>query len=141
MKITDISSIFLRIALAAGFLSAVAARFNLWGKRASVAEAWKGFITYTGEVNSFLPKSCIPAIAVTATVLETVLAILLLIGFKTSYSAFGAGVLLLLFALAMSYSYGMKEPLDYSVFAASAGAFLLASLPYFKWSIDQLLNH
>lgn len=138
MKITDIYSIFLRLALASGFLSAVAARFNLWGKRASASEAWAGFISYTAEVNSFLPKTVIPGIAVLATLLETGLAVLLLLGFKTSYAATGSGILLLLFALAMACSYGIKEPLDYSVFAASAGAFLLATVPFYKWSIDQL---
>ena len=132
MKITDISALFLRLALASGFLSAVAARINLWGKRASVSEAWNSFINYTAEVNSFLPKSFIPTIAMLATILETGLAILLLLGFKTSYASLGAGILLLLFALAMTYSYGIKEPLDYSVFAASAGAFLLATSPVYN---------
>lgn len=140
MKTTDISTIFLRLALAAGFLSAVAARFNLWGQKASASEAWNSFINYTGEVNSFLPKSFSPTIAVLATILETGLAILLLLGLKTGYAAAGAGILLLLFALAMASSYGIKEPLDYSVFAASAGAFLLATMPLYKFSIDQLLT-
>ncbi|MGF2414688.1 DoxX protein [Ferruginibacter sp.] len=139
MKITDISTLFLRLALASGFLSAVAARLNLWGKRVSVSEAWTSFLNYTAEVNSFLPKNFIPTIAVLATIMETGLAILLLVGFKTSYASLGAGILLLLFALAMTYSYGIKEPLDYSVFAASAGAFLLTTVPVHKWSIDQLL--
>ena len=139
MKITDIATFFMRLALAAGFLSAVASRLNLWGKHASVSLAWNSFVNYTGAVNSFLPKSFIPTIAVLATILEAGLAILLLLGFKTSYASFGAAILLLLFALAMACSYGIKEPLDYSVFAASAGAFLLAAIPYYKWSIDQLL--
>jgi putative oxidoreductase len=39
----------------------------------------------------------------------------------------------------MSYSYGIKEPLDYSVFAFSAAAFFLASQQHFNWSIDELL--
>lgn len=140
MIITDIAALLLRLALAAGFLSAVASRLNLWGKHASFSLAWTSFVNYTAEVNSFLPKSCIPAIAVLATILEAGLAILLLLGFKTSYASFGAAILLLLFALAMTCSYGIKEPLDYSVFAASAGAFLLATIPVYKWSIDQLLN-
>lgn len=138
MKITDLSTVFLRLALASGFLSAVAARINLWGKKASVSEAWNGFLQYTAEVNSFMPKSTISTIAVLATILELGFAILLLLGFKTRYASFGAGSLLLLFALAMAYSFGIKEPLDYSVFAASAGAFLLATMPCYKWSIDQL---
>lgn len=139
MNMTDISTLFLRLALASGFLSAVAARINLWGKRASASEAWNSFVNYTADVNSFLPKSFIPTIAILATILEAGLAVLLLLGFKTSYTSLGAGILLLLFALAMTCSYGIKEPLDYSVFAASAGAFLLATMPVYKWSIDQLL--
>lgn len=139
MKITDISTLFLRFALAAGFLSAVAARLNFWGKRASVSEAWNSFLSYTAAVNSFLPKKFIPPIAILATILEVGLAFLLLLGFKTSYASFGTAILLLLFALAMTCSYGIKEPLDYSVFAASGGAFLLATMPVYKWSIDQLL--
>ena len=136
MKITDISTLFLRFALASGFLSAVASRLSLWGKKSS---GWSNFLDYTAQVNSFLPKSFIPAIAVTSTILETVLGILLLSGFKTNYAAFGAALLTLLFAFAMTYSFGIKEPLDYSVFAFSAGAFLLATMPYYKWSIDELL--
>ena len=136
MKTTDISTFLLRFALASGFLSAVASRLSLWGKQSS---GWRNFLDYTAQVNSFLPKSFIPTIAVTSTLLETVLGIMLLIGFKTSYAAFGTALLTLLFALAMSYSFGIKEPLDYSVFAVSAGAFLLATIPYYKWSIDQLL--
>lgn len=137
MKITDISTLILRLALAAGFLSAVASRLGLWGKKSS---GWSSFLDYTAQVNSFLPKSFIPTIAVIGTVLELVLGILLLIGFKTNYAAFGAALLTLLFAFAMTYSFGVKEPLDYSVFAFSAGAFLLATMPFYKWSIDQLIK-
>jgi len=136
MKITDISTLLLRLALALGFLSAVASRLNLWGKQSS---GWSNFLDYTTEVNSFLPKSFIPTVVVICTILETGLGILLLIGFKTNYAAFGAAILTLLFAFAMTYSFGIKEPLDYSVFAFSSGAFLLATMPYYKWSIDQLL--
>jgi putative oxidoreductase len=46
--------------------------------------------------------------------------------------------LTLLFSLAMTFSFGIKEPLDYSVFAFSAAAFLLGTFPIYKWSIDQL---
>lgn len=137
MKITDISTLLLRFALASGFLSAVASRLNLWGAKSS---GWSNFLDYTAQVNSFLPKLFIPTVAVVATVLESALGVLLLIGFKTNYAALGAAILTLLFALAMAYSFGIKEPLDYSVFAVSAGAFLLSTIPYFKWSIDQLLT-
>lgn len=132
----DIATMLLRLALASGFLSAVASRLSLMGKKSS---GWSNFLDYTAQVNSFLPKSFIPTIAVISTLLETGLGILLLIGFKTNYAGFGASLLTLLFAIAMTCSFGIKEPLDYSVFAFSAGAFLLATMPYCKWSIDQLL--
>lgn len=134
---TGIASVMLRLALAAGFLSAVASRLNLIYRNTS---GWTGFLDYTAKVNSFLPKSIIPIVAVTATVLETGLALLLLFGYHTRFAAFGAGGITLLFAMAMAVSYGIKEPLDYSVFAFSAAAFLLATLPAYQWSIDQLLN-
>lgn len=136
MNITNIATFLLRLALASGFLSAVASRLSLLGKKSS---GWDNFLEYTSQVNSFLPKSFIPTIAVTSTLLEIILGVLLLIGFKTNYAGFGAALLSLLFALAMTYSFGIKEPLDYSVFAFSAGAFLLATMPYHQWSIDQLL--
>jgi len=139
MKLAKFSTVFLRLALASTFLSAVASRLNIWGKRASLSQAWSRFIDYTAEVNSFLPKNIIPPIALAATVLETGFALLLLFGYKTYYAALGAGVLLLLFGLAMTYSFGIKEPLDYSVFTASAGAFILASASPYKYSSDQLL--
>lgn len=138
MKISNISTFFLRIALASGFLSAVASRLSLWGKRSS---GWNNFLDYTAQVNSFLPKNWIPVIAITSTLLETALAVLLLIGYKTKYAAFGAATLTMLFALAMAVSFGIKEPLDYSVFAFSAGALLLGTMSNYPFSIDQLLSN
>lgn len=133
----DIAALLLRLALGTGFLSAVASRLGLWGSRSS---GWQNFLQYTAQVNSFAPARIIPAIAVIATILEASLGILLLIGFKTQLAACTAMALTLLFAAAMTWSFGLKEPLDYSVFAFSAGAFMLATLPGYRWSIDQLLN-
>jgi putative oxidoreductase len=137
-KYQGIVVFLLRVSLAAGFLSAVASRLGLWGKQSS---GWKGFITYTGQVVSFVPVHAIPLVAVVSTVAETGLGIALLIGLKTSYAAVGAGVLTLLFALSMAWSFGIKEPLDYSVFAFCTAAFLLSGMPYYRWSVDELINH
>lgn len=133
----DIAALLLRLSLGTGFLSAVASRLGLWGSRSS---GWHNFLQYTAQVNSFAPPRIVPAIAVVATILEASLGLLLLAGFKTQLAATTAMALTLLFAGAMTYSFGLKEPLDYSVFAFSAGAFLLATLPAYRWSIDQLLN-
>jgi putative oxidoreductase len=112
---------YARIALAAAFLSAVAARLTPWGRGDFAA-----FESYTAQVNSFMPAFTIPFLARAATVLELVLGIALLVGVKLRWVAGGAALLLLLFATAMAISFGLKEPLDYSVFSASACALLLS---------------
>jgi hypothetical protein len=62
-----------------------------------------------------------------ATIAEVVLAILLLVGYRVVWTATASGILLLLFALAMTVALGPKAPLDYSVYAAAAAAFLVAA--------------
>ncbi len=139
MKIDqNIAALFLRLALASGFLSAVASRLSLWGKYSS---GWKNFVTYTAQVNSFAPQSMANSIAIISTILEMIIGLMLLTGYKTGFAAVAASALTFLFALAMAVSSGIKEPLDYSVFAFSAGALLLSTMPAHKWSIDYLLNN
>lgn len=138
MKTQQDTAVFLlRITLAAGFLSAVASRLGFWGSHSS---GWKNFVSYTAETNSFLPQSLAPGIAVLATITELSIGILLLVGYQVSKTALSASILTLIFALAMSVSFGCKEPLDYSVFAFSAGAFLLSTFPYYKWTLEELIN-
>ena len=127
-----IAELFLRLALAASFLSAVADRFGLWGPPGKQGVYWgdfEAFVAYTEQVNSFLPKILGPTLAWTATILEIVLGLALIVGFRVRLTAAASGVLLLAFSLAMTISFGIKAPLDYSVFSAAAGAFLLAVLP------------
>lgn len=114
--------LFARVALAAGFLSAVCSRLNLWGSRSS---GWQNFIKYTAEVTSFLPKTWSPVLALVSTMLESGLAIALLAGFNLQWTGLAAFILLLLFGVSMAISSGIKEPLDYSVFAAAAAALLI----------------
>ena len=121
---------FLRVALAAGFLSAVADRFGLWGPAgaANVAwGAWQPFVDYVAKLNWFAPPASTPILAWAATVAEVVLGIGLLIGWQLRWFALGAGLLPLSFAATMTLALGPKAPLDFSVFAAAGGAFLLAA--------------
>jgi len=131
------ATIILRFALATGFLSAVASRLSLWGSHSS---GWVSFLDYTKSVNSFAPASLVPILALVSTILETTFGILLLIGYKTRWAALGTSVLTLFFALSMAYSFGVKEPLDYSVCAFSASAFLLSTMSDFPFSIDQQIK-
>ncbi len=120
-----VAILYARFALGAAFLSAVADRFGLWGKYGGWG-TFANFMKYTAEVNSFMPAFIIPFLAWAATVAELSLGIGLILGFWPRWVAFGAAILLFLFGTAMAISFGIKSPLDYSVFSASAGAVLLA---------------
>jgi putative oxidoreductase len=139
----DIAVLFLRLATATNFFSPVADRFGWWGAPGEAGIAWgsyENFLAYTAQVNSFAPASFAPFLGGTATALEVLLAVLLLIGFKTRWAALGAAVLTLLFALAMTYSFGIKAPLDYAVFVDFTSAFLLATVTRYRWSVDEYLG-
>ena len=117
---------YARIALGAAFLSAVAGRFGIWDHKIDLKYFFVDFFRYTAEVNSFLPTAFIPAIAWTATLAETSLAILLISGVWKRWTYLASALLLGLFGTAMAISFGLKSPLDYSVFSASGAATLLA---------------
>jgi uncharacterized membrane protein YphA (DoxX/SURF4 family) len=86
------------------------------------------FMEYTARVNSFAPHSLIPLLAWSATIAELVLGIWLLAGVALRWAAYLSALLLLAFAMAMTASFGIKSPLDYSVFTAAAAAFALAAV-------------
>ncbi len=117
---------FLRIALSAGLLSAVADRFGLWSDRLSAWGNWENFIAYTQQLNPWVPESLINTLGAVATFCEIVLGIALLSNYKTPFVAACTGFLLLSFGLAMGFFLNVKAPIDYSVFAASGGAFALS---------------
>jgi putative oxidoreductase len=117
---------YARVALGAAFLSGIASRFGLWGKGVGYG-SFEAFEQYTAEVNAFMPRVTIPFLAWGATAAELGLGLLLVLGVWRRPVAFASAALLLIFALAMALSLGIKSPLDYSVFSASAAALLLAT--------------
>lgn len=116
--------LFLRLTLGITFLSPVLDRFGIWG--ASWGN-WKNFVGYTQELLPWLSADLVQVAAIVATVAEVLFGIFLLIGLKVRLVANLSGLLLLLFALAMTFSLGIKAPLNYSVFSASAAAFALGT--------------
>lgn len=132
--------LFLRLAISVGFLSAVADRFGWWDKEVSAWGNWESFLAYTEVLNPWLPRSIIPIMGTLATIGEIVLAIGLIIGFKTEWFAKLSGVLLLIFALSMTFSIGIKAPFDYSVFIASAAAFALGQMKEKHYELDNLIS-
>jgi uncharacterized membrane protein YphA (DoxX/SURF4 family) len=137
------SSVFLRLALGISFLSAVADRFGIWGVYGQRNVAWGNyarFVDYTAKLDWFLPAAMIPTVALIATAAEALFGLLLVLGWKTRITAFLSGVLLTAFALAMTVALGAKAPLNFSVFSAAGGAFLLATSSEFPFSLDNLLR-
>lgn len=132
-----IIKLFLRLAISIGFLSAVADRFGLWSEEVSAWGNWDSFVQYTAVINPWVPSAAIPALAITATSAEIIFAICLLLGFKTKLFANLSGFLLLIFALSMSFSIGIKPVLDYSVFIAAAGAFALGTMKEKFWEVSK----
>jgi uncharacterized membrane protein YphA (DoxX/SURF4 family) len=112
---------YARWALGAAFLSAVASRLGIWG-----GGSWDRFLAYTAEVLSFLPHAAVRPCAYAATALELGFGVALVGGLRVREVALAASALLAIFGTAMAISFGIKSPLDYSVFSASAAALLLA---------------
>ena len=116
--------LYARLAVGTAFLSAVASRFGLWDRTLDLKH-FANFMQYAAEVNSFLPKAWIPFVAWAATIAETSCGILLISGIWSRWVSLASAVLLAMFGTAMAISFGIKSPMDYSVFSASAAAALL----------------
>jgi uncharacterized membrane protein YphA (DoxX/SURF4 family) len=135
-----IIKLFLRFGIGLGFLSAVADRLGLWPAEISAWGNWDSFLAYTGLINPFIPKLLIPAMGVIATAAELIFGICLIVGFRTELIAKLSGYLMLIFALAITFSSGIKGAFDYSVFAASAGAFALSMMKNKYLELDLLFD-
>jgi uncharacterized membrane protein YphA (DoxX/SURF4 family) len=135
-----IIKIYLRLAIAMSFLSAVADRFGMWDEEISVWGNWNSFQEYTQIINPWFPNSMISIVGSIATTAEIIFAICLIIGFKTELFARLSGFLLLIFALSMTFSTGIKGAFDFSVFSASAGAFALSLIKEKYIELDNLIS-
>src|SRR5947208_17099286 len=73
VRLTRVAATALRVALAAGFLSAVADRFGLWGMPGTPGRAWgdwSHFLTYTGRLNWLLRATLIAIVAAISALVE-----------------------------------------------------------------------
>ena len=115
-----------RFVIAAAFFLALRSRFS----------DFDGFIRYTGVVNSFMPQAIIPTLAVVATVLETICCVSMLAGFKLHFAAISSGMLLFVFATAMTIS-GLEQ-FSWAVYVLAMGGWLLATVDASILSLDAL---
>src|SRR5215510_1358099 len=132
--------LYVRLTLGLTFLAAVTDRFGLWGPPGTSNVAWgnfDNFLAYTAQLNPYLPRAWIPTLGWIVTLAEVACGLALIVGFQTRRVAVVSGLLLLAFALGMIRGAGIKAPLNFSVFSASAGALLLATSTHNPVSIDR----
>src|SRR5262245_37362876 len=84
--ITNYLTVFLRLALAASYLSSVTSRFGLWGEDVGWGN-YASFLDYTTKVNPFLPGGAIPIIARIVDIAEISFAALLIVGVRIRETA------------------------------------------------------
>lgn len=135
--------LLLRIALGIGFLTTVSDRLGLLGPMGTNNIEWgnwHNFIDYTSTLMPFLDRPVVNIMGSIATIAETIIGILLIIGFKTRQTAIASCMLTFIFGLAMTLFLGIKAPINFAVFITCSASLLLATIPVYYWSVDNLLS-
>jgi hypothetical protein len=102
----------LRIFIGVAFVGAVCDRFGLFGRAGTPGISWgdfQHFTAYTRQVNSFLPASLIPSLAVLESVIEGGLGVSMLLGLRSRAASFGSAALLSCLGSAMTLSLGFAS--------------------------------
>ncbi|MBF1446407.1 MAG: DoxX family membrane protein [Prevotella nigrescens] len=141
IELRQIAKLFLRLTIVASMLSSVADRFGIWAKELCTWGDMDKFVAYTQSLIPYIPANAVPVLAWTATVLEVLLPLCLLVGLKLKWTASLSGLMILVFAIAMATSVGIKAPLNYSTFTASAAAFGILACGKGIWEVDNLMGN
>lgn len=141
IELRQIAKLFLCLTVAASMLSSVADRFGIWAKELCMWGDMDKFVAYTQSLIPYIPANAVPVLAWTATVLEVLLPLCLLVGLKLKWTASLSGLMILVFAIAMATSVGIKAPLNYSAFTASAAAFGILACGKGIWEVDNLMGN
>ena len=139
----DYSSLALRLALGLTFLYSVGDRLGVLGPPGTPNVTWGNFsrfTAYVGVLNWYLPHRLLPSLAWIDTAIEVFLGVALVIGLRLRLVSIVSAFLLLAFATTMATALGIGAPVAYSVFTASAGAFLLAACYSSRWTLDLRRN-
>lgn len=119
-----------RFGLAAGYLSAIADRFGAWGRPGTPGVVWGDFQRFVTQIEAFAPTppGVAPILAWVISVLEASLGLSLLVGIRTRTMGLVSGCLLLVFAVATTFSpAGIHAVLTSSILSAAGASMLLAT--------------
>jgi len=138
-----IPQLLLRCALGITFLTPVLDRLGFLGPLGTGNIEWgnwENFINYTSTLMPYFDRSVTNIMGGIATVGEFLIAIFLIVGFKTKYAALGSSLITLTFTLFMATSVGIQKPINFGVFTATTASFLLSRIAAYEWSIDNLIE-
>lgn len=130
-----------RIVLGLMFAGSVADRLGWFGKPGQDSVtwgAWEPFVEYTRNLVPSVLDAAAPFLAVSATVIEGGLAVLLILGVGGRLIAGATAVLLVVFGTFMLTSVGFAEMTSYAVPVMAAGAAVLATSDT-SWRLDRRL--
>jgi len=138
-----IAQLLLRFSLGIGFLLPVLDRIGYFGDPGTQNVFWGDWTSFAAYANLLMPYLDLQMasyVGFVATVLEVVFGILLIIGYKTRFVAYGSFMLTMIFALSMMFFLHFRAPFNSSVFVVSLSSLLLASSTTFRWSVDAYIN-
>jgi uncharacterized membrane protein YphA (DoxX/SURF4 family) len=131
----------LRIFIGVAFVSAIFDRLGLFGGPGTPGVSWgnfQNFISYTAQVNSFLPGRIIPLLAVVESFIEGGLGIAMLLGPAVRPASIASAALLFAFGIAMTVSLGVSSEFSFAVFVLAAGALMIPTVDSALLSLDAL---
>ncbi|MBD1423988.1 DoxX family membrane protein [Sphingobacterium arenae] len=130
-KMFPTAQILLRFALGVGFILPVLDRIGFLGAPGSANVSWgnwANFVAYTNTLMPYLPSKMASFFGLIATIGEALFGVLLIVGYKIRFAAYGSFGLTLIFAMSMLLFTGYRSPFNYSVFVVSFASLLLAVL-------------
>jgi uncharacterized membrane protein YphA (DoxX/SURF4 family) len=131
-RFRTVAIVLARFGLGSTYLSGVADRFGLWGRRGTPNVSWGDFQHYVARIQTLIPPaSPVGALilAWVATVLEAAFGLAILIGVRTRSMAFGSAALLLSYAVVLAFSpAGLHAAFAYALLSGAGASMLLAAV-------------
>jgi putative oxidoreductase len=129
--------LFQRIALAFTILAFVADKLGYLGQPGTSGVHFGDWDFYTKQLQAslpFIPKGISEKLAMAATLLEIILALMLLFGVKVRWAAVGLGIYTLLAVILVGYAVSPIAVFNFSLLVICAASFLLACCPIYKFT-------
>ena len=137
-KFTNLTQLFLRLALGIGYLVPGFDRLGVsgkYGERNVTWGDWQHFVKYAGQVMSFLPSSLVNVFAVMATIAEIGFGVLLLVGRWTKIAALGSGILTLILCIVNGHFIWYRFPFKLFCFYSECGKFFIGYFTHLQMEL------